>query len=170
MHGRYITGGESCSPLVSSLFVVVCGRYMIPYRAGGVGSGRLQHRFFRFFRIQLFVCCSFLLFLLLLLQLFLLPRIFFPEDLIRLIKILPSFFAKIATVGHVSKAASAPDSAVGAGPPPGLDAALRSPPPRGGTSSNVYPMMSQDEILIGSVMIVMPPSHVPPTMLDTMIY
>lgn len=41
MHGRYITGGESCSPLVSSLFVVVCGRYMIPTRAGGVGSGRL---------------------------------------------------------------------------------------------------------------------------------
>ena len=41
MRGRYITGGESCSPLVSSLFVVVCGRYMIPTRAGGVGSGRL---------------------------------------------------------------------------------------------------------------------------------
>ena len=42
MHGRYITGGESCSPLVSSLFVVVCERYMIPSRAGGVGSRRLR--------------------------------------------------------------------------------------------------------------------------------
>ena len=72
---------------------------------------------------------------------------------------LPVVAPSAITVCNVSKVVSVPDLGLGVCPPPGLGAALRSPPLRAGELSNVYATLAKDETR--SAMSVRPPSHVP---------
>lgn len=64
------------------------------------------------------------------------------------------------TIGHASKAVSAPNLGLGAGPPPGLGTELQPPPPRTGEPSNVFATLGRDDTR--RVMCVRLPSEVPP--------